>query len=92
MFPVATLAEMEIENGVSVKMRGPIETTRSGKQMLGVGLVAAKLLVYLVLHRPKTAWLAPAICQRQVSGKWDWPEFRSYYLQSKELWRIPRSH
>ncbi|MBD3675243.1 MAG: efflux RND transporter permease subunit [Planctomycetaceae bacterium] len=55
------LAEMEFENGVAATIRGPVETMKSGMSLLGVGLVVAGLLVYLVLMAQFRSFLDPLI-------------------------------
>lgn len=62
----ATLAGMEFENGVSVTLRGPVETMRSGMNMLGAGLVVATLLVYLVLMAQFRSFVDPLIIMLAV--------------------------
>ncbi len=55
----AVLAEMSFDNGVTINLRGPVETMRTGMSSLGIGLAVATLLVYLgadgavpILRRP----------------------------------------
>jgi multidrug efflux pump subunit AcrB len=60
------LAELEFENGVSVTLRGPVEKMRSGMSLLGVGLVVATLLVYLVLMAQFRSFVDPLIIMLAV--------------------------
>lgn len=62
----AALAKMEFENGVSARMRGPVETMNSGMQMLGLGLAVAGVLVYLVLMAQFRSFLDPLIIMLAV--------------------------
>ncbi len=62
----ATLAGMEFENGVSVSLRGPVETMRSGMSLLGIGLAVATLLVYLVLMAQFRSFVDPLIIMLAV--------------------------
>ncbi|MEQ8790611.1 MAG: efflux RND transporter permease subunit [Pirellulaceae bacterium] len=43
------LDAMEHEKGVTVTVRGPVSTMQSGAEMLGLGILVATVLVYLVL-------------------------------------------
>ncbi|TWU55066.1 efflux RND transporter permease subunit [Rubripirellula reticaptiva] len=61
-----TLADMEFENGVSVTLRGPIETMRSGMKLLGIGLAVAAFLVYLVLMAQFRSFTDPLIIMLAV--------------------------
>lgn len=60
------LAEMEFENGVSTTIRGPVETMKSGMSLLGVGLVVAGILVYLVLMAQFQSFVDPLIIMLAV--------------------------
>ncbi|MEW4489943.1 efflux RND transporter permease subunit [Thalassoglobus sp. JC818] len=60
------LAGMEFENGVSTTIRGPVETMESGMQLLGVGLVVAGILVYLVLMAQFRSFVDPLIIMLAV--------------------------
>jgi len=60
------LAKMEFESGVSTTIRGPVETMRSGMSLLGVGLVVAGVLVYLVLMAQFRSFLDPLIIMLAV--------------------------
>lgn len=55
------LAEIEFESGVSTTIRGPVKTMQSGMNLLGVGLVVAGILVYLVLMAQFRSFLDPLI-------------------------------
>ena len=57
----AALDDMEFENGVSATIRGPVETMHEGMNMLGVGLVVAGILVYLVLMAQFRSFVDPLI-------------------------------
>lgn len=60
------LAEMEFANGVSTTIRGPVETMKSGMSLLGVGLVVAGILVYLVLMAQFRSFVDPLIIMLAV--------------------------
>ncbi|MGI9472374.1 MAG: efflux RND transporter permease subunit [Rubripirellula sp.] len=60
------LAGMEFENGVSTTIRGPVETMKSGMSLLGVGLVVAAVLVYLVLMAQFRSFVDPLIIMLAV--------------------------
>ena len=60
------LAEIEFENGVSATIRGPVETMKSGMNLLGVGLAVAGVLVYLVLMAQFRSFLDPLIIMLAV--------------------------
>ena len=60
------LAEMEFANGVSVSTRGPVETMKSGMNLLGVGLLVAGVLVYLVLMAQFRSFVDPLIIMLAV--------------------------
>lgn len=62
----AALAEMEFENGVSARIRGPVETMKSGMQTLGLGLLVAGLLVYLALMAQFRSFTDPLIIMLAV--------------------------
>ena len=55
------LEQIEFENGVAATLRGPVETMKSGMNLLGVGLVVAGILVYLVLMAQFRSFLDPFI-------------------------------
>lgn len=60
------LAEMKFESGVSTTIRGPVETMQSGMSLLGVGLVVAGVLVYLVLMAQFRSFVDPLIIMLAV--------------------------
>ncbi len=60
------LSGLEFENGVSVALRGPVEKMRSGMNLLGVGLLVAALLVYLVLMAQFRSFVDPLIIMLAV--------------------------
>jgi multidrug efflux pump subunit AcrB len=62
----AALEEMEFENGVTAKIRGPVETMQSGFSMLGAGLLVAAALVYLVLMAQFRSFVDPLIIMLAV--------------------------
>lgn len=55
------LAGIEFENGVTATIRGPVETMKSGMNLLGIGLVVAGVLVYLVLMAQFRSFVDPLI-------------------------------
>jgi hydrophobic/amphiphilic exporter-1 (mainly G- bacteria), HAE1 family len=61
-----TLAQMEFANGVNVKLRGPVESMRSGMSLLGIGLAVATILVYLVLMAQFKSFVDPFIIMLAV--------------------------
>ncbi|MCA9083478.1 MAG: efflux RND transporter permease subunit [Planctomycetaceae bacterium] len=60
------LAAVELGKGVSIRMRGPVETMRSGTTMLGTGLIVAAVLVYLVLMAQFRSFIDPLIIMLAV--------------------------
>jgi multidrug efflux pump subunit AcrB len=60
------LAGMEFENGVNTTIRGPVETMKSGMSMLGLGLIVAAVLVYLVLMAQFRSFVDPLIIMLAV--------------------------
>ncbi|MFP6766072.1 MAG: efflux RND transporter permease subunit, partial [Planctomycetaceae bacterium] len=60
------LSEMEFENGVTVTMRGPVTAMHDGVQMLGIGLLVATVLVYLVMLAQFKSWVDPLIIMLAV--------------------------
>lgn len=62
----AALAKMEFENGVSAKIRGPVETMNEGMSMLSAGLIVAAVLVYLVLMAQFRSFVDPLIIMLAV--------------------------
>ncbi len=61
-----TLAEMEFAGGVTVRLRGPVETMRTGMSLLGVGLAVATVLVYLVLMAQFRSFVDPLVIMLAV--------------------------
>lgn len=62
----AVLAEMEFENGVAAKIRGPVETMNEGMSKLALGLLVAGVLVYLVLMAQFQSFVDPLIIMLAV--------------------------
>ena len=60
------LAEMPEELGVSMTVRGPVTTMKSGVQLLGTGLVVAAILVYLVMLAQFRSFVDPLIIMLAV--------------------------
>lgn len=60
------LAEMEFENGVAITIRGPVETMKTGMNLLGLGLAVAGVLVYLVLMAQFRSFVDPLIIMLAV--------------------------
>lgn len=60
------LAQMEFANGVSARIRGPVETMKTGMQSLGIGLAVAGVLVYLVLMAQFRSFMDPLIIMLAV--------------------------
>ncbi|TVP99865.1 MAG: efflux RND transporter permease subunit [Planctomycetaceae bacterium] len=61
-----TIDAMEFESGTTITLRGPVATMRSGMQLLGVGLLVATLLVYLVLMAQFRSFIDPLIIMLAV--------------------------
>lgn len=57
----AVLADMEFENGVAARIRGPVETMNEGMSKLAFGLIVAGVLVYLVLMAQFQSFVDPLI-------------------------------
>ncbi len=55
------LAEIPAELGVSMTVRGPVTTMKSGMRLLGFGLVVATILVYLVMLAQFRSFVDPLI-------------------------------
>ncbi len=55
------LSGIEFENGVTVTVRGPVSTMKDGMRMLGIGLIVAAVLVYLVMLAQFRSFLDPLI-------------------------------
>jgi len=62
----AVLADMEFDNGVSARIRGPVETMNEGMNLLGAGLMVAGVLVYLVLMAQFRSFVDPLIIMLAV--------------------------
>ncbi len=62
----AALASLELGKGVSVRMRGPVDTMKSGTAMLSTGLIVAIVLVYLVLMAQFRSFVDPLIIMLAV--------------------------
>ncbi|MCA8996193.1 MAG: efflux RND transporter permease subunit [Planctomycetaceae bacterium] len=62
----AVIDSLEFENGVSVALRGPVETMKSGMSLLSVGLLVAAVLVYLVLMAQFRSFVDPLIIMLAV--------------------------
>jgi multidrug efflux pump subunit AcrB len=59
--PAVARAEKELPRGSSIVLRGQAETMRSSYLGLGIGLVAAVVLVYLLLVVNFQSWLEPFV-------------------------------
>ncbi|MCR9198025.1 MAG: efflux RND transporter permease subunit [Planctomycetaceae bacterium] len=62
----AALAQMEFANGVTARVRGSVETMKTGMQTLGLGLVVAAILVYLALMAQFRSFVDPLIIMLAV--------------------------
>jgi multidrug efflux pump subunit AcrB len=62
----AAIANIEFPNGVQATLRGPIETMRGGMRLLGIGLIVAAALVYLVLMAQFRSFVDPLIIMLAV--------------------------
>lgn len=62
----AAIADIEFPNGVTATLRGPVETMRGGMRLLGIGLVVAGVLVYLVLMAQFRSFVDPLIIMLAV--------------------------
>ncbi|MCA9090756.1 MAG: efflux RND transporter permease subunit [Planctomycetaceae bacterium] len=60
------LGDMEFDNGVTVGIRGPVQTMQSGMRLLGAGLLVAGVLVYLVLMAQFRSFVDPLIIMLAV--------------------------
>lgn len=60
------LANMEFDSGVAATIRGPVATMKSGMNMLGIGLLVAAILVYLVLMAQFRSFVDPLIIMLSV--------------------------
>lgn len=55
------LAELPQEAGVTYTVRGPVQTMRSGMRLLGLGILVAAVLVYLVMMAQFRSFIDPLI-------------------------------
>jgi len=55
------LAELPQEPGVTYKVRGPVQAMRSGIRLLGLGILVAAVLVYLVMMAQFRSFIDPLI-------------------------------
>ncbi|QDU87889.1 Cobalt-zinc-cadmium resistance protein CzcA [Pirellulimonas nuda] len=62
----AAIATMELPKGVSLTVRGPVQTMKEGADMLGAGLGVATVLVYLVLMAQFRSFTDPLIIMLAV--------------------------
>jgi multidrug efflux pump subunit AcrB len=60
------LAELPEELGVSIKVRGPVTTMKASVRLLGLGLVVAVILVYLVMLAQFRSFVDPLIIMLAV--------------------------
>lgn len=60
------LAGLTDEPGVTLTVRGPVETMKTGGRMLGVGLAVATVLVYLVMLAQFRSFVDPLIIMLAV--------------------------
>ena len=60
------LAEIPEELGVSITVRGPVTTMKSGVRLLGFGLVVATILIYLVMLAQFRSFVDPLIIMLAV--------------------------
>ncbi len=60
------LTTVDLEEGVSVTLRGPVATMREGALTLGVGLLTAGILVYLVMMAQFRSVIDPLIIMLAV--------------------------
>jgi HAE1 family hydrophobic/amphiphilic exporter-1 len=61
-----TLARMELPSGVSTTLRGPVATMKTGARSLGIGIVVATILVYLVMLAQFRSFIDPLIIMLAV--------------------------
>lgn len=62
----AALAELKPIPGVNMTVRGPVATMREGVNMLGIGLIVASVLVYLVMLAQFRSFVDPLIIMLAV--------------------------
>ena len=60
------LEKLKLPAGVSTTLRGPVTTMRSGAQSLGIGIVVAAILVYLVMLAQFRSFVDPLIIMLAV--------------------------
>jgi multidrug efflux pump subunit AcrB len=60
------LAGMQFEPGVAATLRGPVETMKSGARTLGLGILVAAMLVYLVMLAQFRSFVDPLIIMLAV--------------------------
>jgi len=60
------LAKLPAELGVSITVRGPVATMKTGVNMLGMGIVVAAILVYLVMMAQFRSFIDPLIIMLAV--------------------------
>ena len=60
------IAEMEFAPGVAATLRGPVETMKSGARSLGMGILVAIVLVYLVMLAQFKSFVDPLIIMLAV--------------------------
>ena len=62
----AALASVEPGKGVSIRVRGPVDTMKTGTSMLSTGLAVGAILVYLVLMAQFKSFVDPLIIMLAV--------------------------
>ncbi|MEQ9407880.1 MAG: efflux RND transporter permease subunit [Fuerstiella sp.] len=62
----AALNEVDFGKGVSVTLRGPVQTMKQGTNLMGAGLLVAAVLVYLVLMAQFRSFVDPLIIMLAV--------------------------
>jgi CzcA family heavy metal efflux pump len=62
----AVVADIDLPNGVTVKMRGPVQSMRTGAASLGFGLITAIILVFLILMAQFRSFSEPLIIMLAV--------------------------
>ena len=60
------LSQLPTELGVTLTVRGPVQTMRSGARMLGLGILVATVLVYLVMMAQFRSFVDPMIIMLAV--------------------------
>jgi multidrug efflux pump subunit AcrB len=61
-----SLRDLPLPSGLQFRLRGPVATMQSGLRLLGLGLVVATILVYLVLMAQFRSWIDPLIIMLAV--------------------------